>query len=110
MILDTTKKYKLSLNIRHNIDYEYENLFLFLNGEHKDTVEIILATKEGKWLGSGVSDIREFKYVFDENKVFLEKGYYKLEVEHAMRYGSEEKIKILKHILDVGLIISKQNE
>ena len=110
LILDTTKKYKLSLNIRHNIDYEYENLFLFLDGEHKDTVEIILANKEGKLLGSGVSDIREFQYVFDENKKYLKKGNYKLEVEQAMRHGSEEKIKILQHILDIGLIISKQNE
>lgn len=110
LILDTTKKYKLSFNIRHNINYEYENLFLFLDGEHKDTIEINLANKEGKWLGSGVSDIREIKYIFDENKQFFKKGYYKLEVEQAMRYGSEEKIKILEHILDVGLIISKQNE
>lgn len=109
-ILDTTKTYTLSLSIRHTVDYEYQNLFLFLDGEYKDTVEIILSNKKGKWLGSGISNIREFKYILDENKKYFKKGNYKLEVEQAMRYGSEEKIETLQHILDIGLIISKQNE
>tara|TARA_B100000214_G_scaffold26873_1_gene17609 strand:+ start:213 stop:614 length:402 start_codon:yes stop_codon:yes gene_type:complete len=109
-ILDTTKKYNLSLKVRHSVDYEYENLFLFLGGTHQDTIEITLSNKEGKWMGSGISNIREFKYIFDEKKQFINKGNYKLDVEQAMRYGAEEKIKVLHHILGLGLIISENNE
>ena len=64
-VADTIKKYDLSLKIRHTVEYEFQNLFLFLGGGNKDTIEIILANKNGKWLGSGVSSIRELEYVFD---------------------------------------------
>ena len=109
-IVDTIKSYTLSLNIRHTTDYKFQNLFIFLDGYHKDTVEIILANKNGKWLGSGISNIRNINYVFDDNRVFSKKGEYKLSVEQAMRYGAEEKIKKLEHIVDIGLIISEKDE
>ena len=109
-ISDTTKKYDLSLNIRHDVNYEFQNLFLFLEGENTDTLELMLATKNGKWLGSGISDIRELKYPFEKGKRFFKKGEYELRVEQAMRYGSQQKIEKLHHILDVGLIISTHNE
>ncbi len=109
-IIDTINPYTLSLNIRHTTDYKFQNLFVFLDGYYQDTVEIILANKNGKWLGSGISDIRELNYVFDDNRIFYKKGEYKLIVEQAMRYGDEEKIKNLENILDIGLIISEKNE
>ena len=110
MIIDTTKEYKLSLNIRHTVDYKFQNLFLFLDGSHKDTIEINLADKNGKWIGSGISDIRELNYVFHYDKVFYKKGEHILSVEQAMRYGAEEKIKNLQQIVDIGLIVSENNE
>ena len=109
-ILDTTKHYDISLKIRHNVYYEYQNLFLFLDGLTKDTVEIMLADKTGKWHGTGVSDIREFKHTIQAKKRFSSKGSYLLKVEQAMRYGEKAKIQRLANIIDIGLIISKHND
>jgi gliding motility-associated lipoprotein GldH len=108
-IYDTTKSYDLSLKIRHTIDYEFQNLFLFLIEDKNDTIEIMLSNKEGKWLGSGISDIREVEYVFCKKREF-KRGEYKLRVEQAMRYGALNRIENLEHILDVGLIVSPKNE
>ena len=109
-ISDTTKKYDLLLKIRHTVDYEFQNLFLFLDNGTKDTVEIILSNKKGKWFGSGVIDVREIEYVIAKNTLFSKKGEHYLKVEQAMRYGPVEKIRNLEHILDVGLIVRRSNE
>ena len=109
-INDIGDRYDLSLNIRHTVDYKYQNLYVFLDGLVKDTIEIILANKSGKWLGSGISDVREFKHVFSKNTSFVKKGEYKTSVEQAMRYGDLNRIEKLEHILDVGLTVSKNNE
>ena len=59
-ITDTISTYKLVLNVRHSVEYEYQNLFLFVNSKSStDTIELLLADKSGKWLGSGIGDIRE---------------------------------------------------
>ena len=109
-VVDTAKTYDLTLKIRHTVDYEFQNLFLFLEDIKKDTVEIILASKNGKWLGSGISDVREVEYVFDKNRIFSKKGEYKIRVEQAMRYGPKDKIENLEHILDIGLIVSEYHD
>jgi len=107
-ISDTTNMYEMSLIIRHTVDYEFQNLFLFLGKDHKDTIEIILANKNGKWLGEGICDVREVEYVFERERVFERKGNFEIDVEQAMRYGASEKIETLNHILDVGLRICIQ--
>jgi gliding motility-associated lipoprotein GldH len=109
-IVDTVSSYNVKLKIRHTVNYEFQNLFLFLEETKKDTIEIYLANKIGKWIGSGISDIREVEYVFDEKRVFDKKGHYYLKIEQAMRYGSLDKIENLEHILAVGLIISENND
>ncbi len=35
IIPDTTKQYDLSLKLRHSIDYEFQNLFIFLYSKKK---------------------------------------------------------------------------
>jgi len=109
-ICDTTKSYDLKLKIRHTVNYEFQNLFLFLGGSKKDTVELILSDKTGKWLGSGICDVREVEYVFDKDRVFMRKGKQELKIEQAMRYGSVEKVENLENVLDVGLIILEHND
>ena len=109
-ITDTTKKYDLSLKIRHTVDYEFQNLFIFLEEANKDTIEIILANKNGQWLGSGISDVREFEYVFAKQRTFAKKGDYELSIEQAMRHASVHKIVNLENILDIGLIVSEHND
>ena len=109
-ISDTLSLHDLSLSIRHSVDFEYQNLFLFLELDTKDTIEIMLADKSGKWNGSGISNIRELNYTFQTSRMFDKKGEYNLKAEQAMRYGVDEKIQYLENITDIGLIISKHND
>ena len=109
-IMDTLATYSLRLNVRHSIDYEYQNLFVFVSGEVNDTIELMLADKNGKWKGSGISDVREFTHTLKKEKTFSKKGKHSINMEQAMRYGASEKIQHLPNILDVGLIIKKQDD
>ena len=109
-IMDTLATYSLSLNFRHSIDYEYQNLFVFVSGEVNDTIELVLADKNGKWKGSGIGDVREFTHTLKKDKTFSKKGKHSINMEQAMRYGASEKIQHLPNILDVGLIIKKQDD
>ena len=109
-ISDTLTPHEMSVLVRHTVDYEYQNLFLFLSGDLNDTIELELADKIGKWKGSGLSDIREFEYLFAKNKVFSKKGNHSINIEQAMRFAAKEKIQNLEHVSDIGLIIRKQND
>ena len=109
-IMDTLATYSLSLNVRHSINYEYQNLFIFVSGEVNDTIELMLADKNGKWKGSGISDVREFTHSLKKEKTFSKKGKHSINIEQAMRYDVSEKIQHLPNILNVGLIIKKQDD
>ena len=85
--------YDLILSVRHSVDYDYQNLFLFVESETKDTIEIMLADKAGKWYGTGISDIREFKQTIRVKKRFSSKGPHLLKIEQAMRYGERPQCK-----------------
>ncbi len=107
---DTTSKNIIKIKLRHSVDYEFQNLFIFIESEVKDTVELILANKEGMWLGKGIGDIREFEFEYNNSKLFSKKGNYSFKIEQAMRYGSHEKIQVLNNVLSLGLSIKKTNE
>ncbi|CAI8304289.1 MAG: Gliding motility lipoprotein GldH [Cryomorphaceae bacterium] len=109
-INDTTSKNKIKIKLRHTVDYEFQNLFLFIKTDVMDTVELMLANKEGMWLGNGVGDVREFEFEYHNAKLFSKKGNYPFQIEQAMRYGASEKIQILNNILAVGISIEKQDE
>ena len=109
-IIDTINKYDLTLNIRHTVDYEFQNLFVFVDAETRDTIELNLASKNGKWLGKGVGDVREIKHVINKQKTFSNSGIQKIKVEQAMRYGSQKDIQNLENILGVGLTVTLKNE
>ena len=109
-IMDTLATYTLSLNVRHSINYEYQNLFVFISGEVNDTIELMLADKNGKWKGLGISDVREFTCPIEKARTFSKKGKHSINIEQAMRYGANEKIQNLPNILDVGLTIKKQDD
>ena len=108
-ITDTISTYKLVLNVRHGVEYEYQNLFLFINyNSSRDTIELLLADKSGKWIGSGIGDIREVKTIFSMGKTYSKKENNTIKIEQAMRYGSAEKITNLKFIDAIGISIVKE--
>ena len=109
-ITDTTSKNTIKIKLRHTVDYEFQNLFLFIETDLIDTVELMLANKEGMWLGSGIGDVREYEFEYQNTTLISQKGNYSFKIEHAMRYGVAEKIQVLNNVIAIGLTIETQNE
>ena len=106
---DTLSGHNVYLNIRNAGVYPYSNIFLFINTTFpggqldRDTVEIMLATPEGKWLGQGLGDIWDNQILFKRNVRFPQKGEYHFEIIQAMRLDP------LPGIMDAGIRIEKAN-
>ncbi|NOX47296.1 MAG: gliding motility lipoprotein GldH [Chlorobi bacterium] len=88
---DTLNAFNFLINIRHNTDYRYSNIFLFLDtqypdGNHShDTLECLLAAPDGKWFGKGNGKIKENRILLKRNVFFPRKGTYEFKFEQAMR-------------------------
>ena len=109
--VDTNSSYKIALKIRHSIDYEYQNLFLFVGFQNKiDTVEIMLSEKSGRWTGRGFGDIKEKTILLREEVFFSSEKQNRLIFEQAMRYGGSEKINELKGIIAIGVGVNKNDK
>ena len=104
---DTTSFFDFYLKLRHNTDYKYNNVYFFVNTTFpdqqsaRDTVEFILADKEGKWHGKGFGTIKDLKILLKKDVRFPIPGMYVFEFEQAMR---EEH---LVGIMDIGISIEK---
>ncbi len=113
--VDTVNTYDMFLNMRNNHDYGYSNLFLIAEMKFPegkivtDTLEYEMATPQGKFLGTGYSDVYENKLWYKEGVRFRESGTYLLTLRHVMRKnGSVDGIAQLEGILDIGYSIEKQ--
>lgn len=110
---DTINRYNLFINIRNNKDYEYSNLFLITQMTFPnqvkvvDTLEYEMTNSEGKFLGSGFSDLKENKLFYKENVRFKEFGKYLFTVRQAMRKRNEVVGLQLNGITDVGISVEK---
>lgn len=111
---DTISRNNVFINIRNNKDYEFSSLFLiakieFPNGfQIVDTLEYEMANANGKWLGSGFTDLKESKLFYKENVLFPEKGVFKFNIQQVTRSINDiEGKNPLKGITDVGLRIEK---
>lgn len=109
---DTINPYNLFVTLRNNSNYKYSNLFLivginFPKGKIiKDTLEYQMAEPNGKFLGTGFSDIKENKLWYKENVIFSESGEYIVNIQHAMREnGKVNGVKQLEGVTDVGFKI-----
>jgi len=112
--IDTISTNSIFINLRNNNDYQYSNLFLIVDIDFPnnfsviDTLEYEMADAEGKFLGSGFTDLKENKLEYKSNVVFPSTGTYTISVQHAMRKsGDIEGISLLQGITDVGLRIEK---
>lgn len=108
-IADTVSRNNFYINLRNGDDYPYMNLFVFVttrfpNGKTSvDTMECFLADVRGKWLGSGLGDIYDNRFLYKSNVAFPIPGKYEVEIAQAMR--QEE----LESIYDVGFRIANAN-
>lgn len=114
---DSINAYNLFVNLRNTNAYKYNNLFLIveMNFPHgktiKDTLEYKMADPSGKFLGSGLTDIKENKLWYKEQVVFKEKGEYIINIQHAMREnGKVNGVVQLEGITDVGFRIEKPSK
>ena len=106
--IDTTSSHDLYLMVRHTTSFKFQNLFLFTNFENqKDTLELFLSEKSGRWLGKGFGEIKELKIRIKENVNFKENQDQIFSVEQAMRYEDLEKIINLTEIVAVGIGLYK---
>ena len=115
-IQDTITKRNLFINLRNNKNYQYSNLYLitelnFPNGTKiVDTLQYEMANVNGKFLGSGFSDIKDNKLFYKKAKAFPVSGEYAFKVSHAMRKNGQVKgIKFLDGVTEVGFSIEKLN-
>jgi len=105
---DTVNIYKFYLNLRHTTNYRYANIFLFISTTFpdgtaaRDTVECILADPSGKWVGKGISNVRDNQMLLRRGLRFPQKGKYIFEFEQAMREPD------LEGVMDIGLRIARE--
>ncbi len=108
-VTDTVQNHNLYINVRNDINYNYSNLWLFINIEQpggkaiKDTFEMVLADPTGKWLGHGFGGLKTRQVLYRSNVYFPQSGDYKISIQQGMR-DSE-----LKGICDVGLRVEKSH-
>jgi len=109
---DSIQAYNVFINIRNTKDYGFSNLFLITQMTFPDqtrlidTLEYEMADVNGRFLGSGFSDIKENKLFYKENVRFQQDGIYLLQVKQAMRNRNEiPGIDPLKGVSDVGISV-----
>ncbi|NCC72997.1 MAG: gliding motility lipoprotein GldH [Sphingobacteriia bacterium] len=107
---DTIQSFSFFINVRNNDNYPYRNLYLFLNswlpeGERaRDTIELVLADRSGKWHGKGFGQLKDNQIKVRSNLRFPTKGKYLFEIEHAMRDT------VLTGIENIGIRIEHPDE
>ncbi len=106
-ITDTLAVYNIYMNNRISGQYDYSNLYLFIDIElpnHKvkrDTIECLLREPGGKPLGKGFGNIWSNRTPYHENIRFPFSGTYKFTIEQAMRVDE------LHHVVDAGMRVEK---
>jgi gliding motility-associated lipoprotein GldH len=107
-IKDTSAPYNLFFVIRHNEQYNFNNIFvnLYVKGPGQDTAQkiqqdLVLATNEKGWLASGMDDIYEHRIQLGAEQN-LKAGNYTFTIEQIMREDP------LANVLNVGLRIEKK--
>lgn len=100
-IADTLQLYDLHIDIRNNNQYPYQNLALEIISIAPDetvtcdTIEYLIATPQGRWLGNGWGSLYVKEYLFKERIHFQQAGQYHLIIRQAM---SDRKLKGVESI------------
>ena len=109
-IEDISHYYQIWTNLQINGDYSYSNFFIKTSLTAPDSsvsekeVELILAEKSGKWLGSGLGDIISFQLKNGAPISFKQKGKYHFRIE---QYSREE---VASNIKSIGIKVETKEE
>lgn len=103
---DISVPYDLTLEIRNNNLYPYQNLWLFCSEEppigslSRDTIECELADEFGKWYGKGIS-LFQLSFPIRTQYYFPTAGQYTFSFRQGMRNNK------LKGIQEIGFRVQK---
>ena len=106
---DTTQAYDIALMLRHTEQYNYQNLWFFiqcgdsLSPIQSDTVMACLADDRGQWLGTRAGRYYSGYVIMERELVFPEAGAYTFAIVHGMRDS------LIHGIADVGLELRKHD-
>jgi gliding motility-associated lipoprotein GldH len=106
-VLRRRQNHNIYFNVRNDQTYGYSNLWLFVTlnaptGESKcDTIQLMLAQSNGKWMGKGFSGTYNNRLIYRRNVFFPEPGQYSIRIQHGMRPD------ILKGITAIGIRVEK---
>lgn len=107
-ISDSAALYQLFFILRHNEKYNFNNIYInvYVKGPGQDTAmkiqnDLVLATNEKGWLGTGMDDIYEHRIALAPEQS-LKAGTYTFTIEQIMREDP------LKNVLNAGLRIEKK--
>lgn len=90
-ITDTTSLNDIYLQVRHTVEYPLSNLYMFVHVKGptgqvlKDTVNLILASPDGRWTGRGNGNLRELQLLYRKQTQFRTSGVYTFTIEQGMR-------------------------
>ena len=88
--INPSRKYNINVEITHNVNYEYETLWLNVKQLHQDsiivsdTLECILINQYGKWLGSGNGPTRQVTISYKTNILLDTTKQNQVCIRHAM--------------------------
>ena len=107
-ITDTVSHYDIYLGLRHNDNFDYRNLWLFVTysseyGRLKtDTVNCELADEFGRWSGSGWGSLYQHEIKLKGNVKYGRSGKKIITVQQAMRDD------MVQGVADIGIRIVKR--
>ena len=106
-IAESEIRYDISIELRHNNDYPYQNIYFFvsmMSGDNiigVDTLQYTLADETGKWFGRGYNALFQQSLLYKKGYLFPDTGTYQIVVRQAMRDN------LLQGVDDVGIRIEK---
>lgn len=109
-VLTNNTPYDVSIEITNNVDYPYQNLWIFMEVNEGDTIntksekEFILADEFGKWRGSGFASLYQSSHIILKSQVFTETKNRTILIRHGMKDEN------LHGIEKVGLKIVKSQQ
>ena len=110
---DSTQVRISNISIRHNTSYKYQNIIFFLHHSYKeniistDTIELLLAEGNGRWIGKGKSNIREFLTTILIPKIY-HNGLHSFSLELAMRDNTSTELEKLNGISDISFYLTTE--
>lgn len=107
---DSLGLYDIWVQVRNDNDYAFSNLWLFIDVispdgvSRRDTLECILARRDGEWLGGGWGSLYSVRCPYKRGVKFSKAGPYTFRVTQGMRADC------LAGLHDIGLLIQRTPE